>query len=142
MKIEMVTQRNFDAAAAVYGISWRESHKNVCTPEYLERRDYGAYLSARTEGLYLISDEKPVGVFRLYEGTLSDLYIHPDHFGKGYGTACVNFALYECQDLRLTVLSTNSRAIGFYEKIGFRFTGKDVPLRGDLWEREMRYEIR
>ena len=30
-------------------------------------------------------------------------------------------------------------AIRFYEKNGFRFTGRDVLLRDGLWEREMEY---
>ena len=91
------------------------------------------------EGLYLISDSIPVGVFRIKDGILSDLYIHPAQTGKGYGSACVEYAQKHNRELRLTVLSSNQRAIRLYEKMSFRFTGQDIPLRNGLWEREMRY---
>ena len=80
-----------------------------------------------------------MGVFRVHDGTLSDLYIHPNYVRCGYGTACVRFALAQSEDLRLTVLSTNDGAIGLYWKMGFRFTGRDIPLGDTLREREMIY---
>ena len=139
MRIERVTQASFPDAAAVYTLSWRESHRGICSEEFLERRDCAGYLRGRMEGLYLVSEEVPVGVFRVHEGVLSDLYIHPEHTGRGYGAACVAFAKGLCGALRLTVLSSNERAIRLYEKTGFRFTGNDAPLGNGLSEREMRY---
>lgn len=90
-------------------------------------------------GLYLIVDQVPVGVFFLSGEEFSDLYIHPSHQGKGHGRACVAFAISQSGSLRLTVLSSNMAAIRLYEKMGFRFTGQDIALRDGLWEREMRY---
>ena len=90
-------------------------------------------------GLCLVSDPDPVGVFCLLDDKLSDLYIHPEHQGRRYGRGCVEFAQSKHKELRLTVLSNNKKAIRLYEKMGFRFTGRDVPLRDGLWEREMRY---
>ena len=139
MRIEPVTAENFAAAAEVYTASWRESHRAVCSAEFLAKRDCGGYLRQRMEGLYLLCDGAPVGVFRVWEGQLTDLYIHPDQTGKGYGTACVAFAKGLGGELRLTVLSSNQRAIRLYEKTGFRFTGHEIPLRDGLTEREMRY---
>ena len=140
LKFEAVTEENFAAAAAVYGASWKESHRGICSPAFLERRDHAGYLQSRMEGLWLVSDGKPVGVFRVCEGILSDLYIHPDRQSRGYGTACVRFAVGQCtMPLGLTVLSSNEAAVGLYRKIGFRFTGRDTLLRPGLWEREMIY---
>ena len=139
MKIEPVTIQTFTQAARVYALSWRDSHRTVCSSEFLERRDCEGYLRERTQGLYLIRDREPVGVFRLNDGFLSDLYIHPGYAGKGWGSACVAFAKGLYPRLRLTVLSSNENAIRFYEKNGFRFTGRDVLLRDGLWEREMEY---
>lgn len=78
------------------------------------------------------------GVFQLEGQTLSDLYIHPDRQGREYGRACVEYAI-EQGGRRLTVLSANETAIRLYEKMGFRFTGRDKPLKPGLWEREMEY---
>lgn len=139
MKIERVNEETFPQAAAVYEISWRESHRDICSPAFLERRDCAGYLRQRLDGLYMISDGEPVGVFCLRGGEIGDLYIHPDQAGKGYGTACMRFAMAGSRQLRLTVLSSNDNAVGLYKKLGFRFTGNDLQLRDDLWEREMIY---
>lgn len=139
MKIEKVTEQNFPQAAAVYEASWRESHQEICSTEFLRKRDCAGYLRGRMAGLYLVSDPDPVGVFCLLDDKLSDLYIHPEHQGRRYGRGCVEFAQARSSTLWLTVLSNNKKAIRLYEKMGFRFTGQDIPLRDGLWEREMRY---
>jgi len=139
IRIEPITEQNFAQAVGVYTDAWRESHKEICTPEFLENRDYAGYLRKAIDGLYLISDEEPVGVFRLYGDLLSDLYIRPDRTGRGYGTTCIHYAMEQSRQVRLTVLSSNHRAIHLYQKLGFRFTGVDIPLKNQLWEREMIY---
>ena len=139
LNFEIVTEQNFAQVAAIYTAAWRESHKKVCSPEFLAKRDCAGYLRRCMDGLYLISDGCPVGIFRLNGEELSDIYIHPSLTGRGYGTSCLRFAMDKCKRLRLTVLSTNERAIHLYLKMGFRFTGADTLLRDDLWEREMTY---
>ena len=139
MRIDAVTPNNFLWAVQVYEASWKKSHREICSAAFLESRDYSGYLRERCNGLYLVWETEPVGLFRIQDGTLSDLYIHPDHWGKGYGTACVKYALERNTVLTLAVLSSNKRAINFYEKMGFRFTGVDIPRKNGLWEREMRY---
>ncbi len=137
MTIQQVTEETFPQALAVYRQSWKESHKDVCSAQFLESRDYGGYL-ARQTGLYLVCDSECVGVFQLVGSTLSDLYIHPLYQGMGYGRVCVEYAIAR-GGRRLTVLSTNTKAIRLYEKMGFRFTGRDICLKPELWEREMEY---
>lgn len=139
MKIERVKESDFPRAAEVYEASWRESHKNVCTPEFLEKRDCAGYLREKMDGLYQIRDRDVVGVFYLADQDFSTLYIHPDHQHKGYGTACLRYALRGKDRLRLTVLSSNKNAIRLYEKMNFRFSGKETPLRNGIREREMIY---
>ena len=140
MDIVRVSDSDFEMAAAVYRTSWQESHRDVCTPEFLEKRDHAGYLRKKLGHLYMICSEVPVGVFCLDGELFSDLYIHPDHQGKGYGTACISFAKSISPYLRLTVLSNNAKAIRLYEKAGFRFTGWDVPLQHGLSEREMAFQ--
>lgn len=139
MKIEQVNEETFHQAAQIYTASWRQSHAHVCSPEYLQSRDCAGYLRGRMGNLYMLTDGTPVGVFSAREGAFGDMYIHPDHQDKGYGTVCVRFAESLYRHLRLTVLSTNKRAIHLYEKMGFRFTGNEKMLRPGLYEREMQY---
>ena len=139
MEILLVDQDIFHTALSVYTDSWKVSHKNICTQQFLENRDYEGYLRKKLGRLYLMTDVVPIGVFSLEENELGDLYIHPAYQRKGYGTRAIRFALHKFPHLRLTVLSNNINAIRLYEKLGFRFTGRDVPLRDGLFEREMTY---
>lgn len=139
MKIQAVTEDNFSKALTVYTASWRESHKGICSAEFLRRRDYEGYLRKHMEGLYLLTDEIPVGVIRCGNGELGDLYVRPDSQGQGYGTALLRFALSRGEKWTLSVLSSNSRAIHLYEHMGFRFSGKQTFLHEGLWELEMKY---
>ena len=141
MLISLVNESNYQDALEVYTASWQASHTDICSPEFLENRDYAGYLRKKLGNLYLISDNGPAGVFCLDGENFGDLYIHPNHQSRGYGTACVRYAIGQSQRLRLTVLSTNTAAINLYKKMGFRFTDNDIPLRNGLWEREMiRYD--
>ena len=139
MRIEKVNESSFADALKVYSISWKESHRTICSAEFLENRDYAGYLRKKTGELYLATTEETVGVFCLRGDDFSDLYIHPVHQGKGYGTACLRYAMEHSSILRLTVLSNNEPAIGLYLKMGFRFTGRDIARRAGLTEREMIY---
>ena len=140
MEIIRVSDLDFAMALEVYKKSWQESHREICSPEFLQRRDYAGYLQNKLGSLYLVFEGDPVGVLCLDGENFGDLYIHPSHQSKGYGTACVKYVMKQKNNLRLTVLSTNTEAIRLYQKIGFRFTGNDIPLREDLYEREMTSE--
>jgi len=137
MNITPVNKRNFSQAVQVYRASWQESHKDICSPEFVKNRDCADYLRKRLKGLYLLTDGEPAGVIRVHNGLLSTLYIHPEKQGRGYGRALLQFALELDPNLRLTVLSTNERASGMYLRHGFRYTGNQQLLRDGLWEREM-----
>ena len=139
MEIKPVDEQGFCDALEVYRVSWKESHRRICTPDFLENRDYAGYLRKKMGTLWLISDIIPVGVFSLDGENFGDLYIRPGSQGRGYGTTCIRFAMDIMPRLRLTVLSDNHAAIGLYEKMNFRFTGNDTLLRDGLWEREMVY---
>lgn len=132
-----VDEMNIQEAENVYTASWRESHLHICTPDFLKNRDFAGYLRKRIGCIYMVCEDSPVGVFSLLGENFGDLYIHPEHQGKGYGKACIAFAMNKSTKLRLTVLSDNVKAIGLYEKMGFQFTGKAIPLKHGRFEREM-----
>ena len=140
MEIMCVSDLDFSIAVNVYRESWQESHRDICTPEFLENRDYSGYLKRIQKDLFGIYDPELVGVFSLAGDNFGNLYIHPDQWRKGYGTACVQYAMEQNNKVCLTVLSTNTKAIGLYRKLGFRFTGNDIPLRNGLYEQEMMVE--
>ena len=142
MTITRVTEERLPQAAAVYREAWRESHRDLCTPEFLERRDCGAYLEqqmAAGKRLYLLTGEEPVGVISMGDHEIGDLYVLPRAQGRGYGTMLLRFAMEQCGSARLTVLSSNTRALAWYKRNGFAQTGQRRQLRDGLWEVELEF---
>ena len=59
---------------------------------------------------------------------VNQLFILPEHQGKGIGRRCMLRIMEEARDLglplRLRVLKVNPRALAFYDRLGFMRTGK------------------
>ena len=146
--IEPVTPDNLIQAASVHAASWRESHRTICTEEFIalhttERQ--AGYLQKLMDGgasVYMLSDGgRPVGIVSLQEDVIGDLYVLPDEQGKGYGTHLLRFAMERCAGVpALWVLDCNRRAMALYQRVGFRATGERHVLTDTLSEVEMRYE--
>lgn len=75
--------------------------------------------------VYLITgNEKAEGFASVAEGNLEMLFIHNDTRGKGYGRMLYEFMKEQTGLTRVDVNEQNPQAIGFYEKMGFRQTGR------------------
>lgn len=114
MKICPVTRENFEEAAAIYEASWKASHKAVCSPAFLESRDCRGFLRREWEAgkaIYLLTDKEPCGIVSVAGDCIENLYVLPRLQNRGYGTRLLRFAASLCARPRLTVLSSNSRAI-------------------------------
>lgn len=145
--IELVTSFNIIEAAEIHTISWRESHCDICTEEFIalhttERQM--AYLQGqmhRGAAIYLLSySGKGVGIVSVQGSVIGDLYVLPAEQRKGYGTTLLRFAVQQCVDTpTLWVLDHNRQAIRLYERIGFRHTGARKILSSTLSELEMQY---
>lgn len=63
------------------------------------------------------------------EADLKAIYVHPDHWGDGVGSALLERGLGlfpdDIQAVRLDVFADNKRACGFYESHGFEQTDRD-----------------
>lgn len=136
MTIQPVTGENFPQAAGTHTLSWRASHRHICSPEFLSRRDCAGYLRRWMEEgkrLFLLLNPEPVGIVSIQADTIGDLYVHPEKKAMGYGSALLEYALTCTARPRRTVLSDNNRAITLYERYGFIPTGREF-LRDGLWE--------
>ena len=62
--------------------------------------------------------------------TLHQLFILPEYQGRGIGSACmtrvVNEAYMEQKPVMLQVLKINTRAIAFYQRLGFVVVNDDL----------------
>lgn len=122
-----VNEENLKAASAVYMLSWRSSHKDICSAEFVQKHDeeyMKAFFSEKIKKGYKIflclHGQDPVGTVGISpDDELCLLYVLPEEQGKGFGSELLNYALSLCKNPWLTVLETNRKAIKFYEKRGF-----------------------
>lgn len=76
------------------------------------------------EVFLLIENDEPIGFSSASEGNLEMLFIHNDYRGKGYGKKLFHFMKENHGITKVDVNEQNQQAIGFYEKLGFRQTGR------------------
>lgn len=132
-------------AAIIHSESWKASHKNICSAEFLaihtpeRQRDYLESQIEKGARLYMLLNEKPVGIVTVRGNLIENLYVLPRKQNKGYGTRLLAFAMEKCVGSPvLWVLSTNDRAKRFYERHGFQSTGNVVHHADGLYEEELR----
>ena len=91
----------------------------ILLAEYLRKK-----MSCGTK-LYMLVDEKPVGIVSVTGSLIEDLYIHPDMQNMGYGTKLLQYAIDQCADTpTLWILENNKRAERLYRRMGFKETGR------------------
>ena len=138
-----VDEQNLDAAAEVHAVSWRAAHAGFCEAAFvaehtMERQR--AYLLRKMEAgsrFFLLCDPEPVGIVSVKGCLIEDLYVLPSCQRRGYGTALLRHAIRECSSSpTLWLLENNHRAGRFYERAGFRPTGRINHENGPLTEIE------
>ena len=144
MEIVPVDEKNLADAAFVHAESWRASHREICSPEFvaahtLQRQmEYLRGDLERGKQVLLLRDPDPVGVVSVWEDLIENLYVLPERQRLGYGTALLEFAAARCREPQLWILSSNEKARRFYEARGFRLTGREKRLTDTLRELEMK----
>ena len=107
MQICEVDSHNLIQAAEIHAISWRESHKEFCSAEFVAAHTTQRQISFLQEELdsgkkiYLLTDHKPVGIVSVDgEGIIFKLLCNPvevlgDANGDVCGMRCVEMELGE-----------------------------------------------
>ena len=138
-----VDETNLLQAATIHSISWKESHRAFCTPDFIEthtpdrQREYLRNKMNNGTKLYMLIEEKPIGVVSVTKGLIEDLYILPDMQNMGYGTKLLLYAVGQCTDTpTLWILENNINAERLYRRIGFKETGRKNAITNKLDEIE------
>lgn len=91
-------------------------------------------------GYYVYDDGFVKGLIHLEGDEIAELYIDPFFENRHIGSVLMGFALEKILHPQLWVLEGNDRAIAFYEKKGFSFTGKRKFVTGtNKYEAHMRH---
>jgi putative acetyltransferase len=87
-------------------------------------REVADLLPAAPLWLALDGDGRPCGFMLVHEGHMETLFVDAAVHGKGIGRALVAHALLLDPALTTDVNEQNHQAAGFYERLGFRRTGR------------------
>ena len=105
-----------------------------------------AYLLGELEAgkqVVMLVDHEPVGLVSVQGSLIENLYVLPQHWKKGYGSALLAYAERLCVGVpTLWILSGNEAARRLYEKHGYAFTGCRKQLSEVLYEMEMKKQSR
>ena len=112
--ITEVHSSNILQAAAVHSISWQESHRSFCAPEFIamhtpeRQRGYLEEKMRAGSAVYLLVEDEPVGIVSVWGNLIEDLYVLPEMQNKGYGSELLRFAVGKCVGIpTLWILENN-----------------------------------
>ena len=138
-----VNDRNITAAAAIHSISWKESHRAFCTPDFIEIHSPERQLQYMRDKMnhgtqfFMLIDEDPVGVVSVTDSLIEDLYVLPEKQEMGYGTRLLQFAVGQCSGTpSLWILENNENAERLYRRFGFTKSGRINAITDQLAEIE------
>ncbi len=138
-----VNDRNITAAAAIHSISWKESHRAFCTPDFIEIHSPERQLKYMRDKMnngtkfFMLIDEDPVGVVSVTDSLIEDLYVLPEKQKMGYGTRLLQFAVSQCSGTpSLWILENNENAERLYRRFGFTKSGRINAITDQLAEIE------
>lgn len=139
-----VDDRNIEDAAYIHSESWKESHRDICTPEFIEihtperQKEYIGRQQNDGRKFYMLIEDEPLGIVSIKESLIENLYVLPDEQGKSHGSELLEFAVSRCNGTpTLWIISTNTKALRFYRSHGFRPTGKEIRRSSSMTEMEL-----
>ena len=139
-----VDTTNLLQAAEIHSVSWKDSHRSFCSPDFVEihstERQYDYILEKMNGGsrFYMLIEDEPVGVVSVTGSLIEDLYILPEKQNMGCGSKLLRFAIEQCSGApTLWILENNTDAKRLYHRFGFRETGKVNAITDELDEIEL-----
>ena len=134
---------NLLQAATIHSISWKESHRAFCMPDFVashtpdRQRNYLSNKMNSGTKIYMLVEEKPIGIVSVTNSLIEDLYVLPDMQNMGYGTKLLQYAIDQCTDTpTLWILENNINAERLYQRMGFVRTGRRNSIASGLDEIE------
>ena len=135
--------KEFSEVSNIYAQSWKAAYQGIVPKAYLDKLTSESWTMALKNSPfhnYILRDDgvlvaaSAIGKARDCKyngyGEIVSIYVLPEYFGKGYGSALFRFMTEKLRALRydkqyLWVLKENYRARRFYEKMGFAFNGDE-----------------
>lgn len=162
MEVREATPDDAEAVREIAEAAWYASYSGFLTPQQIARELDDLYdptflerVLTETEGLWFYVCERDghlVGFASAApqwsdEAELFTLYVDPDHWGEGAGTALLEAVEDRCRDdgierLACSVFCENYAGFPFLESRGFERLGETNTEFGGSVQREYEYETR
>ncbi|MDE5996384.1 MAG: GNAT family N-acetyltransferase [Eubacterium sp.] len=143
MKTRKINQADSrEEISNIYEQSWKYAYKGIIPQDFLDRIPSGQWCKAfdnpERYTLVMLDDDKIIGTSSYCKsryddykdwGEIISIYFLPEYMGKGYGRQLIEKVINELkamgfETIFLWVLEDNYRARHFYEKCGFKNSGK------------------
>ncbi len=149
MRIRPATEDDFESVRAVARRAWSDAYAEIMDDESIDGTISSWYSDdsltdavERPGTMFLVAtgDEEVLGFCHAMcqgdEGDLLRLYVDPDHWGGGIGSALYERLRGDLRDInmkriRAMVLSDNTRGTGFYRRLGFEKSDEATVKIGD-----------
>ena len=138
-----VDESNLHQAVIIHSVSWKESHRLFCEPDFIEMHTVESqekYISDKIKNgtkFFMLISEEPTGIVSVTDSLIEDLYILPDKQNTGFGTKLLHYAITQCTKTpTLWIIENNINAERLYIREGFVKTGRKNVITDTLDEIE------
>jgi ribosomal protein S18 acetylase RimI-like enzyme len=139
MEIIEVDASYADIAGKVHSTAWQDAYKDIFLPEYISKntsenrkQECIKFIANSKNKYYLIRElNSPIGIIKISVKQINlceieSIYFLNENRGNGYGTQVIDFIkkVYSNYKIILWVLEKNHKAIRFYKKNEFIWSGR------------------
>ncbi|SKB87053.1 putative acetyltransferase [Soonwooa buanensis] len=103
----------------------------LATHDFLKKKDFELFKQLIPSEflpqlqVFVLEQNKQIDAFfSVSDDNLEMLFVHDEARGKGLGTQAVTYVVEILKILKVDVNEQNPRAIGFYEKVGYKKVGR------------------
>jgi putative acetyltransferase len=125
MEVKEVTKESYQELIEVWECSVRATHhflpeENIAELKPLIVQHYFDAVELRC----VIQDGKIAGFIGVADSNIEMLFVDPTYIGQGIGRQLIEYSIEHMNASKVDVNEQNPKAIAFYEKVGFKKTGR------------------
>lgn len=125
MEVKEVTKESYQELIEVWECSVRATHhflpeENIAELKPLILQHYFDAVELRC----VIQNGKIAGFIGVADSNIEMLFVDPTYIGQGIGRQLIEYSIEHMNASKVDVNEQNPKAIAFYEKVGFKKTGR------------------
>ena len=109
---------------SIWEASVRASHDFLTDRDIAKLKPVVEKVAASVMTLVVASTDRPVGFIGIEDHKIEMLFLHPEYFRRGIGTALVRHAIKQYCVSTVDCNEQNTGALTFYKRMGFTVSGR------------------